>query len=156
MNYLKKIRKYIKEKGKVTFRLKNHQNYFITGVFENVEERQEGIDGNLISPALISIKLDNGENYFVYEDEIDFETLCPSSYNPILFFKREPISEELRKQVFERDNFECQLKLEGCTHKAECCDHFFIPSSMGGLSTLENLKASCNHCNQKKSNKLLF
>jgi len=160
---IEKLKKYKEEKTEITFRLKNHQNYFITGVINDIETIQLPHNiGGLDTPRiieegkyLITILLPNKIKTFFYSYEMDMESICPSSYNPIRFFIREQITEALRNKIFERDNYECQLKLDGCTKKAECCDHL-VPVSCGGLSTEENLVAACNHCNLKKSNKILF
>jgi hypothetical protein len=148
-----KIDAYIKEKNKIIFRLRQHQNYFIKGKILS-EESISSLDGKE-NKTLVSIELENGEKYFCYDYEIDLETICPASYNPIFFFLREPISEELKKKVFERADYKCVLKLDGCSGNAEECDHI-IPVSQGGLTILENLQAVCKNCNLKKSNKFPF
>jgi hypothetical protein len=153
MKHIDKLNEYKEDGIEVVFRLVNHPNYFVTGKI--LEVRDVTYFSSTEFSCLLTIELENKELYYVYDYEIDSETIHPKSFQPIRFFPREPISDELREQVYKRDNYQCQLKLEGCTGKAECCDHT-IPRCIGGLTTLENLKAACNHCNQKKSNKLLF
>jgi 5-methylcytosine-specific restriction endonuclease McrA len=51
--------------------------------------------------------------------------------------------------VLRRDGYECQLRLPGCTGEATTADHV-IPRSQGGTATLDNLQASCRHCNSSK------
>jgi hypothetical protein len=159
MKHIDKLNEYKEDGIEVVFRLVNHPNYFVTGKILEVRDATHSTFPTIERPKefsyLLTIELENKELYYVYDYEIDSETIHPKSFQPIRFFPREPISDELREQVYKRDNYQCQLKLEGCTGKAECCDHT-IPRCIGGLTTLENLKAACNHCNQKKSNKLLF
>jgi len=146
------IQKYIQDKTLITFRLNNHQEYFIKGV---ITERGECFkpEGNEYIPFGVVITLENGERAYFSSDDIDFETLHPSSYNPIRYFVRKPISEELKNEIFKRDNFECQLKYDNCSGKAEEIDHI-IPVSKGGLNNPDNLQASCSNCNKIKSNNL--
>jgi hypothetical protein len=148
-SYKQKIIFYNKNKIEVTFRLKNHQEYFITGKIIKIIESKS--DNNF----LFALKLKNKEKSMFSSFEIDFETLIPSSYNPIRYFIREKISEELRNKILNRDNYTCQLKLEGCSNKAEEIDHL-IPVSKGGLTIEDNLQASCSNCNRKKNNNLFF
>lgn len=57
---------------------------------------------------------------------------------------------KLRLAVLERDGWICQLcgcKLRPGGHAT--ADHI-IPHAMGGQSTMENLRAACNHCNSRR------
>ncbi|MDD4110180.1 MAG: HNH endonuclease signature motif containing protein [Clostridia bacterium] len=143
INTLKKKLSFYKTKEtEITIRLKDHQNYFVSGIVSKAEE------------YFCTLEKDNIEIYINYCD-IDEETIFPSKINPIRFFIRESISDKLRKEIFERDKNLCQLQLDGCTKVAEEVDHI-IPISVGGTNNLDNLQSSCKNCNLKKSNKLLF
>jgi hypothetical protein len=144
-----KIKFYKKQKENITFRLNNHKEYFITGKIIKI------IESNNNSEFLFILELKNLNKCIFSLLDVDFETLIPSNYNPIRYFIRESISKELRDKIFNRDNNECQLNLDGCSKKAELIDHI-IPISKGGLSIEDNLQASCTNCNLKKSNNLLF
>lgn len=65
--------------------------------------------------------------------------------------KRTPISNELRRRVFDRDNYTCRY----CGDKQGPfqADHVY-PVSKGGETTISNLVTSCGPCNIKKSNKV--
>jgi len=64
--------------------------------------------------------------------------------------KKQKIPEELRWEVFERDDFTCQV----CGKRRMLqADHIF-PESKGGLTILKNLQTLCKRCNVKKGNKL--
>ena len=51
--------------------------------------------------------------------------------------------------VLERDRHECQLEYPGCTGRATTADHV-RPRRDGGGDELENLRASCRHCNEAR------
>ena len=166
---------YKRDKTNVTFRLLLHPEYFITGIIiniqndedldkiENPEFYKEPLETNTEyylyghqNPSwLITIELSNKELAYFADYEIDFETIIPTSYNPIRYFPNDIITPEMKAQVFKLSNGLCTIKDEGCTINAECCDHI-IPRSKGGLTIIENLRAACNHCNLKKSNKMPF
>lgn len=135
---------YLEDKTNITFRLIEHPEYFISGVIKEI-----------LKDRMLTITLDNKEVAYFIMDEIDFSTIIPSSYNPIRYSPNDIITPELRDAVFKRDNNICKINDVGCTIKAECCDHI-IPRSRGGLAIIENLRASCNNCNLKKSNKMPF
>ena len=137
-----KIMFYCEKKSRITFRIKLHLEYFYTGVVIKIEEN------------CFHLKLDNGEEAIFMYPDLDGDTIHPASYQPIRYFEREPITKEMQETIFKRDNYTCQLRLEGCTQIAEVCDHI-IPHRAGGLTTVENLQASCNHCNWKKGGKIL-
>jgi hypothetical protein len=60
---------------------------------------------------------------------------------------RAPVTEELRRAVFERDGGGC----------VECGERFdlqydhILPVALGGATTLENLQLLCGECNRRKS-----
>lgn len=59
---------------------------------------------------------------------------------------------ELRRAVFERDDFTCQYC--GVRGGRLQCDHI-VPVSHGGSHLLSNLTTACRSCNLSKSNKTL-
>jgi hypothetical protein len=157
-----KLKFYKENNCKVTFRLLVKQEYFYSGyvkeiicIDENKELENSDNDCYLgpvpYSDTYITLKLDSKDILIEGTSNIDPLSIHPASYNPIRYFERENISDKLRAAVFERDNNECQIRMDGCTGNAEEIDHI-IPVSKGGLSTIENLQASCKHCNRKKSN----
>ncbi|MGU3399248.1 HNH endonuclease [Brucellaceae bacterium D45D] len=61
-------------------------------------------------------------------------------------YKKKPIPYELRKKVFERDKYRCQI----CdTHIDLVADHKY-PEVLGGEASLENMQCLCRSCNSKK------
>jgi 5-methylcytosine-specific restriction endonuclease McrA len=61
---------------------------------------------------------------------------------------------DLRKYVFERNNYQCQSchKID-LTAKNLQVDHI-IPLAQGGANDLSNLQTLCAKCNREKSSKL--
>lgn len=57
--------------------------------------------------------------------------------------------ERIRKQVLIRDNYECQIRGDGCLLTANTVDHIH-PKAWGGRATPDNLRAACKPCNQAK------
>jgi 5-methylcytosine-specific restriction protein A len=58
----------------------------------------------------------------------------------------------VRPQVLERDGGRCQLRLKGCTAVATEVDHIVPAGEGGALYDLQNLRASCRHCNRSREN----
>ncbi len=56
--------------------------------------------------------------------------------------------DRLKRIVIARDGGACQLRLPGCRRVATTANHR-IPRSRGGRTTLENLEASCQPCNNR-------
>jgi 5-methylcytosine-specific restriction endonuclease McrA len=54
-----------------------------------------------------------------------------------------------RRNVFYRDEHQCQYCLKKLTSKELTCDHV-TPRSQGGRTTWENLVAACGPCNRRK------
>lgn len=58
---------------------------------------------------------------------------------------------KVRKQVLERDGHRCQLGLPGCTSSARHVDHI-VPLAEGGARLdPDNLRASCQSCNLRRT-----
>src|SRR5688500_18236225 len=57
--------------------------------------------------------------------------------------------EKLRKRILVRDNYECQIRMDGCLGTASTVDHIH-PKAWGGRATADNLRAACRPCNQRK------
>jgi 5-methylcytosine-specific restriction endonuclease McrA len=57
--------------------------------------------------------------------------------------------EKNRKRVLAAAAYRCQIVGPGCTGVADTVDHI-IPKAHGGPDIIENLRASCWMCNQRK------
>jgi hypothetical protein len=145
---LVKLNFYLKNKQQIKFRLLRKPEYLIEGEVVEIKE-----DTHKSPKEYIKMKLATGSEFLINVDEIDSNTIFPSDYDPIKLFSRVQLSEELRKQVFERDDYVCQLKLDGCSRRATEVDHI-IPVSKGGMNNLENIQSACMNCNRKKSNEV--
>ncbi|MCT7949805.1 HNH endonuclease [Ancylothrix sp. C2] len=66
---------------------------------------------------------------------------------------RIPIPPEVRKYVYQRNNYQCQSC--GKTHQETqlSIDHI-IPLAKGGSNDVSNLQTLCLTCNQKKTHKI--
>ena len=112
-----------------------------------LEYQIEGIIKSLEN-NFVHIETKDKKEIIINVDEIDCRTIFPLSYDPIKYPNRY-IPNHIKEYVFKRDDYRCQLKLEGCKGVAEEVDHI-IPVSKGGESIAENLQASCFNCNRKK------
>jgi hypothetical protein len=61
-----------------------------------------------------------------------------------------PISEKLRWQVFERDEFACR----SCGSRSFLRADHIVPESKGGPTTLANLQTLCETCNTRKGDRV--
>lgn len=59
-----------------------------------------------------------------------------------------------RKNVFIRDNYQCQYCGTQCNQKTATIDHV-VPRSKGGKTNWKNVVCCCDQCNRKKGNRLL-
>ncbi len=65
---------------------------------------------------------------------------------------RIPIPLEVRKYVFERDQYLCQSCGKNQTHSKLTIDHI-IALAIGGTNDLSNLQTLCFDCNRRKHDK---
>lgn len=62
-----------------------------------------------------------------------------------------PAWRKVRLFVLERDNYECRVRLPGCSEVATVADHI-VPYLQGGAwYDPNNLRASCVGCNARRS-----
>jgi hypothetical protein len=64
--------------------------------------------------------------------------------------KREPIPEDIRFEIWRRDEGKCVI----CGSKENLEFDHIIPFSKGGGNTVRNLQLLCESCNRKKSDKI--
>ena len=57
--------------------------------------------------------------------------------------------EKRRLKVLRRDNWECQIRLDGCLGVANTVDHIHA-KAWGGTEDESNLRAACGPCNKRK------
>jgi HNH endonuclease len=60
--------------------------------------------------------------------------------------RREPVSREIRRMVFERDGGRCQQ----CGADFDLQYDHIIPVALGGATTVDNLQLLCGPCNREK------
>ncbi len=68
------------------------------------------------------------------------------------YLMRRSVSNSLKKQVLQRDNYLCQYCWASLTLETAHMDHAF-PRSKGGWTILDNLRSSCPSCNLSKGDK---
>lgn len=112
---------------------------------------------HLQAAAQAALELHHGEVYAwsVIERELDLLHLEWEENNPnpnpqqLPPYTKQPISQSIRKRVFERDAYRC---VKCGSHLDLCVDHI-IPESKGGPSTMENYQTLCRPCNTAKGNR---
>lgn len=148
--------KRLTEEKKIYLRLNTFFNQDCEIKFKLINIPEYQIEGKIIylCSEYVLINLKDTKTLMQFNpEEINYHTIFPLEYNPLKYPKRGFISSELREHIFSRDNYQCQIKSEGCTNKAEEIDHI-IPVSKGGTEHPDNLQASCLNCNRKKSDKV--
>lgn len=58
------------------------------------------------------------------------------------------------KHILERDGFECQFQLPGCTRHENLTAFHIKPLSQGGTDTEDNLVTACMNCHTKKEKRI--
>lgn len=89
---------------------------------------------------------------YVFTTSTPNEAICDEcngvhySYKSTKKHQKEDISESLRWEIYERDNFTCR----NCgTRRNLTIDHIY-PEILGGKATLENCQTLCRSCNSRK------
>ena len=59
--------------------------------------------------------------------------------------------QRVRLVVLDRDGYRCRLELPGCTTLATHVDHVMTLAEGGARLDLDNLRASCEHCNLRRN-----
>jgi 5-methylcytosine-specific restriction endonuclease McrA len=80
--------------------------------------------------------------------------LDKSTYSKIALVERGEISDSLRYDILNRDNFKCVICGASSREGARLHVDHIIPVSKGGKSSPDNLRTLCERCNIGKSNKL--
>ena len=98
--------------------------------------------------------LDYYEDYVRSAREVHF---LPAVMRLGIYVEKAAASKRLaptRRNVFLRDNFQCQYCGEAGSGSHLTLDHV-VPVSKGGADTWENLTTACPRCNQRKGDALL-
>jgi 5-methylcytosine-specific restriction endonuclease McrA len=66
---------------------------------------------------------------------------------------RIPIPTEVRKYVYQRDNYRCQSCGQSENNTQLSIDHI-IPLALGGSNDISNLQTLCLSCNRRKKHHL--
>jgi 5-methylcytosine-specific restriction endonuclease McrA len=80
-----------------------------------------------------------------------------AAYSPVVTVKG---SDFTSREVFVRDSYVCQICKKATNPRTTYPDDAYptidhiIPTSKGGLHTLENVQCACASCNRDKSNKV--
>ena len=82
--------------------------------------------------------------------EYQFVFSVPDDPLPFEQTTREPISEDIRSEIWRRDQGRCV----SCGSQQNLEFDHIIPVSKGGATTVRNLQLLCSQCNREKSNKI--
>jgi hypothetical protein len=117
-----------------------HTHFGDTLDYELIAE-EIGLDVEVITPLMDAL-IEAGllSRVFGEPEEPDDDAERETGY------RKKPIPNGLRKQVFERDGYRCVQC--GDWHDLHA-DHIH-PESKGGLATLDNLQTLCKPCNSRK------
>jgi hypothetical protein len=99
---------------------------------------------------------DNGDVEGLMRAGIPLDGIDPRDYGywPVTRRKAErtskqPIPQDIRWRVWERDNFTCQ----NCGARQRLSVDHIIPESKGGTLALDNLQTLCSRCNSSKGSR---
>jgi hypothetical protein len=64
--------------------------------------------------------------------------------------KKRALATKVRRAVFARAGGRCELRLDGCTGRAEEVDHIVPRAAGGAMFDLSNLRAVCKACHRQR------
>ena len=70
-------------------------------------------------------------------------------WNAICRVERGRVSNEMRRKIYERDNYRCRCCGRSQNEVDLEIDHI-VPIAKGGKSTSDNLQTLCTDCNKRK------
>lgn len=96
----------------------------------------------------------NFDDVFACFESVSRSHLDKSTYSKLVAVERGEISDSLRYDILNRDNFTCTICGASAKQGARLHVDHIIPVSKGGKSTPDNLRTLCERCNIGKSNKI--
>lgn len=96
----------------------------------------------------------NFDDVFACFESVSRSHLDRDTYQKIAAVERGEVSDSLRYDIMNRDNFTCVLCGASARQGARLHVDHIIPIAKGGKSTQDNLRTLCERCNVGKSDKL--
>jgi 5-methylcytosine-specific restriction endonuclease McrA len=103
---------------------------------------------------LYKTDLFNFDDMFACFESVSRSYLDRDTYKKLSAVERGEVSDSLRYDILNRDNFTCVLCGASARQGARLHVDHIIPISKGGKSTFDNLRTLCERCNVGKSNKM--
>jgi 5-methylcytosine-specific restriction endonuclease McrA len=103
---------------------------------------------------LCKTDLFNFDDMFACFESVSRSYLDRDTYKKLSAVERGEVSDSLRYDILNRDNFTCVLCGASARQGARLHVDHIIPISKGGKSTFDNLRTLCERCNVGKSNKM--
>lgn len=99
-------------------------------------------------------KMFNYNELLEYKEKVDELKKSKQSYEYKVKVERSKMTDSLRYDVLQRDNYQCQICGASANDGAKLHVDHIIPVSKGGKTELSNLQTLCDRCNLGKSNKM--
>ena len=96
----------------------------------------------------------NFDDLFACFESVAHSRLDRTTYSQLVAVERGEVSDSLRYDILNRDNFTCVICGASSRQGARLHVDHIIPVSKGGKSTRDNLRTLCERCNIGKSNKI--
>ncbi len=96
------------------------------------------------------------DDMFACLESVSRSRLDRDTYSQIAVVERGEVSDSLRYDILNRDNFTCVICGVSSRQGARLHVDHIIPISKGGKSVPDNLRTLCERCNIGKSNKIEF
>ena len=96
----------------------------------------------------------NFDDVFACLESVSRTRLDRNTYNKLAAVERGDVSDSMRYDILNRDNYTCVICGASARHGARLHIDHIIPIAKGGKSTPDNLQTLCERCNIGKSDKL--